>query len=176
MIRLQPFLLPDARFISATVKSDGSPDAKEIDMDVTFKKVAHKDNTRPIPIEAVKSPNHLELSLRLPFFPPAPSLAPYKMVITLLQTSVVWDTPGLTIYTSDARDPEHFHECILLDTPQCDFLCICYKDVLCTMYVRLEWPAFGNWGMPQDFTKIEYRWAEHREAPEVDTWYWNTDK
>ena len=166
---LHSFWQPDARFISATVKDDGSPDAREINMDGTFKRVAYKDNIRPVPIEAVKSPNHLELSLRLPFYPPAPFLAPYKMVITLLQTSVVCDTPGLTVYTIDVRDPEHFHECILLDTPQCEFICTCYKDVLCTVYVRLEWPVFGKWDMPQEFTKINYTWAEDRAAPLVDT-------
>ena len=138
-----------------------------VNVEDTFKRVAHRNNTTPTYIMADEIParHHLELSIRMPPYQrPLPPLTPYQMVITLEQPPnyAVCDTPGLIVFTSDARDSKHFHQCPRMATPGCKFLCVCYKgsEISCKLYVRLEWPAFGKWDMPKYITMIKYTWLE----------------
>ena len=136
-------------------------------MDETFYHVMNRYNTESIHVDAQIVPfrHHLEITLRIPPYPRhMPFLTPYQMAITLdqPQNNTVVATPGLTVFTSDARDPEHFQQCPRMATPYFEYMCTCFKssDISCKLYVRLEWPFVGNWNMIETITTISYTWLE----------------
>ena len=158
----------DLLFVRATNKTNGSPYVKEINLDESFKRIVVRDDDHPVSIHIplVLPPSHLELSLRLPpYLPPRPLGTPLQMVIHLgqLVNTAACDTTGLTLYTSDARDENHFNECPRVLAQMCKFLCVCYKTpgYMCMLHVRFESPVYGKWDLPTMISGIKQSWFQN---------------
>ena len=157
----------DTRFINATTKVNGDPEASEVNMNWALMRVSLRENSVPVAVESLHVPlkHHLEISVRTPPYPDKnwPGSTPYQIIINLEQPSnmTVCHTPGLTVFTSDPRDQNIYRQCLMLPTSRCKHMCTCYKysEVSsCKLFVRLEWPIFGNWEMPNEIVHINHNW------------------
>ena len=72
------------------------------------------------------------------------------------------DTPGLTLFTTDGHDGNHFHECAALGSQSCQFLCkgSTNQDSAGVLFVRLEIPVYGHWGVPSEIKGIKHTWLK----------------
>ena len=163
----------DPRFVGTTYKFDGSPHVEDDNLDDKFKHVALRRESAPaIDIPSISPKRHLELRFRMPPYPDyQPFGTPIKMVITVDQplNTTVCETPGLILFTNDKHDKDQFRECPIMEMHTCEFLCTCYPSLRhsCMLYVRIERPVYGKWGVPSKIKGIRHTWKENYNFPEL---------